>query len=211
MAFPTTPILDSGAGPDEDPISTNWSGPVYAGELQIRRLSNEFIGPAVALNGDSYYDITTYPGDVEAYATLKGTFNDGQQINILSRIQSPNTGSENVYFMRWIYSSAGADSITLRKKLLGGASTQLADISTDLSTDDVIGMSIIGTTITGYRNGVSLGSAVDGAIVGTGSIGMEFSGNSPSMRASNFGGGTPGGATAADDPPFRRQGRGAGW
>jgi hypothetical protein len=68
MAFPTTGILDNGTSPVENPISTNWDGPIVTGTQPLQRTATG-IARGSALGG-SWYDVSTYGPDCEAYCTI---------------------------------------------------------------------------------------------------------------------------------------------
>lgn len=214
MAFPTTPILDTFAGADESPITTNWSGPIYPGLDQMRRLSGQLAAPATSFGG-SWYDIATYGPDCEIYITIQTLGADGNSVFLYARTLNLNTTSLDGYSLHF-ETRSGADFFRLIQMTDGGDTIIDSDDTISWSAGDSLGMACIGSNIQGWRKPVA-GSwtqvldATDTVYPGAGFLAVAA--DADTFRLDDFGGGTIGGVTPGlgDNPPMGFSGRGAGW
>jgi hypothetical protein len=198
MAFPTTSILDSFTGADENPIATNWSGGVHSSDDQMRRLSNTLRGQPQA-NASGYWDLATFGPDCEVYLTITTQLNiDGDKVLLYLRGTDFGTTTPDGYEVRLIFHPAGTDVVQVYE-VTDNNRTQLgADISQNFADGDALGASVIGSTITVYRlpSGgawTSLGTRTDGTHTGAGRLGITITdSNAPTVVGvfDQFGGGT---------------------
>src|SRR4029077_13699581 len=74
MAFPTTGVLESGTGANEDPIATRWdeSQPFIAGDPgRLAKISNNITNASGGgTDTSSAYDAASFSGIVEVWATI---------------------------------------------------------------------------------------------------------------------------------------------
>ncbi|UOF78776.1 hypothetical protein [Caudoviricetes sp.] len=173
--FPTnTTILDSFAGADENPITTNWTTPAWGGGGNCRLLSNELTQGGNGGQG-AYYDIvTSYGPDVEAYATLLfATISTSRLAGPMLRLGGvlgglldgytigPDRGGWNNWFIqRW------DDSVPTNIAGPSGGT---------FASGDKAGGEIISTTLTGYRYTTSWASVItttDSTYTAAGAVGL---------------------------------------
>lgn len=106
MPSPTTPVLTSFTGADEDPLSEGaaWAGPTQSGKRQLRRLTNMAHRSATgtAAEGQSYRGAGTGP-DSEVYATIATVPTAaGEGVAVWCRIQNPgNATTMTAYLGAW--------------------------------------------------------------------------------------------------------------
>lgn len=214
MPFPTTPILEDFNRADQNPLTTNWTCPLFTGEGSLQIVSNQVKGNTTgsAFN-NGWYDIGTYGPDCEAYYTLITRGAAGHLINLFVRLTSMD-GSPNGYFVRHILTGAGADTIRIRRIDNGVSSALGADItSVRVELGQKIGIQCIGDQISAYHfDGVSwnlLGTRTDGTYTSQGYIALDI--QDTTTVCENLGGGSynPNFGNLSLPPPH--VGRGAGW
>lgn len=195
MAFPLTPILDdfnrSNTGP---PPSSSWSGPVFSGDGQLKVVSNQLSVNASGFS-DNYWNTLVGP-DCEVYATIVTIAGSGTPTFYLdARITSPNAAGVSGYELDWAETTGATDSLFLYR-FDSGVYTQLgASVSQEVASGDSLGMSVIGSTITGYyKSGAgawtSFGARTDSTYTGIGYI--SIGSDNTTHKFDNFGGGTIG-------------------
>jgi hypothetical protein len=146
MAFPTTGVLDNFNDTESSPM-TGWTE--FIGHLA----SNGTKCYGVDLNSGNiaYWSGTTFGADTEAYVTISTLPDDGGQVSLLGRITIAGVTAYQILWRK--------DSVTPSASLFiitGGVGTQLgSDVAQTFSAGDVLGFSIIGTVLTGYKNGTS--------------------------------------------------------
>jgi hypothetical protein len=188
-------LLDDFTGADETPIATNWSGPIYSGTGEMRRLSNQLAGQAAAAHSTGYYDIATFGPDCEVYGTYAAFLNNNNYINLYARIANPNSGSLNGYQLEVLYLSGSADTWKL-SSIVAGTVTQLgATMTQDVTAGDSCLLECIGDQISAYyKSGgggwTLIGTRTDSSVTAAGYLGAALFGNTPSMRLDDFSGGT---------------------
>jgi len=192
--FPKTPILDSGAGANEDPIAVNWSGPIFSGIAQLRRVSNQ-IAPNASAFGGSYIDLSQYGPDCEAYATIAAL----QAIDTIDgylyvRAQNVGTTSLDGYIVM-LFRSSGVNDDGLQLAVeTDGADTALGfSGGFDWAVGDKYGIRANKNRIEAWRcpsggSWTRLISAVDSTYASAGYIGLAA--EASSLRLTDIGGGT---------------------
>ena len=173
-------VLDNFTGGDENPIATNWSGPIRSGDSQLERLSNKLAHTAGS-SGGSYYDITTFGPDVEAFITLD-TLNveDGSaHSHLIVRGNGFGTSSPTGYSV-YIFRNAGASNDWLTAARWNGTGSYV-DLGASVNIGDwvageKIGIRVIGNTITGWRytggSWSEILSRTDSTYAASGSVGL---------------------------------------
>lgn len=200
MAFPTTSVLSSFTGADEDPLSESsaWAGPVQAGRRTLARASNQALRSTTDTvptsgEGQSYRSGGTFGPDLEAFATIATLPESGKGVATWGRIQNPNSGTMAAYLA--VYTTG--TGFRLFKVTGGSTFAQLGSTAaTAASAGDKIGLECIGSTIRvlHFTSGswVQRVSVTDSTITAAGYIGLES--GSVNARIDDFGGGTVGAA-----------------
>ena len=199
-AFPTTSVLDNFTGSDEDPIATNWAGPIRVDvSNQMRRVSNAARSVVGGAACSSYYDIGTFGPDSEAFMTWSTvTTTDNDHLDLFMRISSPGTaGQVDYYFANFIKYAGAADSIAWQYTLDGVGPTLIGSeqFTADFAAGDAAGAEVIGSTLQAYRkpsggSWETFGSSrSDSNVTAAGYIGIGGADNSTSIF-DDFGGGT---------------------
>lgn len=198
MAFPVNAVLDSGTGTNANPVAGNWSGPIFNGNGQLQRTSNQFAnGPGAAGDDGSYWNVSTFGPDVEVYATLPTVSAASSHYSeVHARIQSPNVaGATDSYAVVADMSSGGSIVIV---HVNNGSYSTLTSAAQTWTNGDSFGIEVIGSspaTIKAYHK-TSAGawteklSTTDSSISSAGNIGWIIS--NTTLRGTNFGGGTIG-------------------
>lgn len=194
MPFPTTPILDSGAGVDANPIAGNWSGPIYPGLGQLRRLSNQIVWSGTT--SGSWWNPTTFGPDCETYATINTLGTDGNLILLYARAQNLNTTSLDGYVV-YLNLLSGADHFRIARETDGSDTDIDSDDTITWAVGDSIGIACIGTNIQGWRKPAAgawtqVLDATDATYAAAGSLAALV--DSATFGLSNVGGGTIGAA-----------------
>lgn len=192
MAFPTTPVLTTFAGADENPLSEggNWPANVDTDDADLQILSNQAAGTGAGIN--SMYWTTTYGPDCEVYVTVP-TVGAGDVASLVYlRIAGQGTATPDGYQARVIM-DFGSPHVCLINRMDDGAFTQLGANVEDgtWSNGDQLGMSAIGSTLALYRNGTALGTRTDATYSAAGKLGLGCTTTTP--RFDSFGGGSIGG------------------
>lgn len=194
MAFPTTSVLTTLTGADEDPISEggNWSGPTRSGIRQMARVSNRIERSAIGAAGSygSWWNVQTFGPDTEVFCTLTGTFAAGETCQVIGRVHNPGDAALAEFYLA---AYTGGTGFRCFKCLTGGSFTQIGSTNaTAASVNDKLGLEVIGTSIKAYHftggSWVQRVSGTDTDITGTGYIGIEM--NATDQSADDFGGGT---------------------
>lgn len=220
MAFPTTPVLTTFTGADENPLSEggNWAGPILVGRNQWQRLSN-LAQSTAGSTVQSYWAPSTFT-ESEVYATVAAHGTGTQWVDLWARIQAPNTAGVDGYVLE-ITNNAGADDWDLYRVIDASASLLTALTNTELAVGDSLGLEVLGTGATVTLNAYHKPSAGSWTLVGTvgdsdasrivtaGNIGIETS-NGSAWDLDDFGGGEIAGEVSDSNPIFRI-GRGSAW
>lgn len=157
MPFPNTPILDGGTSPIENPIAANWSGPYVSGTSQLQRTSTG-IARTTAAGDNSYYDISTFGPDMEAYATIAvlETATNTEESDLCIRLNNgPGASASRSCYVINIRASSTASSDRMRiYRLDAGAATQLGATYTigTIQVGDSYLIRAVGNQIEGFYN-----------------------------------------------------------
>jgi hypothetical protein len=185
MSFPTTPVLTTLTGTDEDPLSEggNWVGeirPISAPNIgDCRRLSNVAQKSAgVTVAGTAAW-VTDFAEDQESFATITTLPASGESVSVWARVHNPGgVGTAEGYVC--VYDPALG--VRVYRYTVGATWTGLgATVVVTLATNDKLGISCIGDQIKGYyfTSGVWNEHAdltvTDTVITGTGKIGIQCS------------------------------------
>ena len=212
MAFPSTPILDTFNRPDENPLAGIWTA--FTGLGGLRVVSNQ-----CGISNAGYVFCGDFIGqnffDAEAYVTWN-TLDGAVESQLIVRVTDSTTNSfttigdlsKNGYF----FAIAGNGTTCYIDRMDASALTTIASTTVSaLAGGDAIGVSAIGSTITGWlKRGAGAWTSVVTANDATythGAIALET--NSPVVRYDDFGGGNI--TNPSDNPPIGFSGRGAGW
>lgn len=190
MAF-DTPILDSFTGSDEDPIATNWSGPIATGIDQLRRVSNQLAPDSTNYCG-SWYDVSTFGPDCEAYLTIAAKYGVNNALYLYARATSVGTAGIDGYVLQLNEVAAGTDTLALYRVDNWGLTQITTLVNQEVSVGDKIGIRCMGSRIEAWYwspgGGWVLQSlAIDSNHATAGYIGLEA--NPGAARWDDFGGG----------------------
>lgn len=193
MAFPTTSVLTTFTGADEDPLSEggNWAGPTRDLTSHLKRVSNAVARSAISGTVGDYWTPNTFGPDTEVFCTMGGTFDEsGGTIQVMGRVQNPT--SDTIFRC---YLAAYTQGTGFRCfKDIDTTFTQIGSTdATVASVGDKIGLEVIGTAIKCYHftggSWVQRVSGTDSDISTAGNLALEIA-SSNNMRADDFGGGT---------------------
>lgn len=205
MAFPTTSVLTSFTGADEDPLSEggNWSGPILATRGQLRRVGNQAApGTTGSATRQSYWSLATFGPDTEVYGTVAAKGANGTYWDLAARIQTPNVSGTTDMYQLEVTTQSGTDTWDIYR-IVNDSGTLLSAVGTqEITAGDKIGFEVLGSgaTVTlraWYYNGTSwtqIGADVTDTsasrITAAGYIGLEANTLSGAQRLDDFGGGT---------------------
>ena len=193
MSFPTTAVLSTFTGTDEDPISEggNWTTPVVGlnglnGALA--RTSNKCGGRA----GNAFWDVVTFPraDGVEVFVTIPTLPGNGLGASFVYWLDAI-TSTANGYSVDWRLTGG---TPTMRViKYTGGSGGTIDTFTQSFSAGDKIGMEITSTHVRSYVFTSAAWSLVgtptaDTTFSGSGYIGLGQSDGSAFLD--DFGGGT---------------------
>ena len=189
MAFPTTSVLDSFNRADENPLSNSgkWSSLSGLGLSDLKLLSNQCTIVTTSAESGMYWNVSTFT-DSEVFVTVNtnlSTTDDHIYIGVRF-----NEATFSGYALRYRRITSGTDEILI-VRLDGGELTTLASYSQNISNNDVLGLSVIGNSLTAYYNGTALGVAVtDSNYTSAGRLLLDISATLTGPGVVNFGGGT---------------------
>lgn len=203
--FPATPVLDPFTRANEDPITVNWTTPLYSGDGTMRLNSNAISASVDSLFSDAYYDLRQFGPDCEIYATITVAPTTGHLMNLHARLKDVGTSGVDGYEF---YIDSGGMAL---QRIVNNVETVLATNSTVVANGEKIGIRCIGSTIEGwhYTGGswILRMTAIDSTHGGAGYAGVQVS--HQQVVIDDFGGGNA--PSSGDDPPMGTSGRGAGW
>jgi len=197
MAFPVTSILDNFNRADVGPpLAGNWT-PVY-GHTGLKIVSNQCNPGTSASDNGEYWNAATFGADCEAYvtaATIDRT-SDYSGTKFFIRAVTPSAATIDGYSVefQWRDALANTDDVIFCE-LTNNVYTQIGATldSTGWSNAHQYDGSMVGTTLTAYRNGTSLDTRTDGTYTAAGYIGFGWWYNNVSIpKYDDFGGGTIG-------------------
>lgn len=97
--FPITGILDNFNRANEDPINTNWDGPIFSGHAELAVINNQLAGSASGDNCDSYWN-TLFSQNQEIFVTNTVVDTDSaHNWTLQTRINNPGTASLTGYLL----------------------------------------------------------------------------------------------------------------
>lgn len=192
MPFPTTNVLDTFTGTDEDPITTNWSTPVRTGSGNVERWSGTAEGP-----GDAWYDLEEFGPDIEVYCTLAAVSAiDTNHVGLLGCIDGEGTSSATFYWLTW-YRNGASWYVSVSRYNTGTYTNLVSEYGPvpTLVAGDGIGMEIVGNVIKAYHRSSGVWSNIytyddsgaGGKITTAGFIG--FQADDSDFKVDDFGGG----------------------
>lgn len=219
--FPSTPLLTTFPGPDEDPISEGgkWVANIRTATATRKGCALGGVGShRITRSGDaaaaseSVWN-TSFSADQEVYTTIQRLGSSGQEIDLYLRIT--NNATSNVRGLLMAY-ELGAGTANWQWYWLNNTTYTAigASVSTQLiSAGDSIGAAAYGSTLESWYKAAAgswtlLGSRSDTNITGSGNLGIYITAGS-NFEGGNFGGGAL--AADSDDFPAGVVGRGAGW
>jgi hypothetical protein len=195
MPFPSSPVLDTFTDPSAprnlSAYSSVWSGPALSSDAGINKTTVS--GGAGGTQGSAYRNDISL-ANCEVFATITVKPDVGSASELIARVTNP--GASLDCFALVAFNNAGTDTIEVYD-FSAGVGSSLALVQTaEFSVGDQFGMSVIGNTITLYKNGAQIGSPVTSALhPGAGSIGIRL--GDANATVDDFGGGAPGSLTGA--------------
>jgi hypothetical protein len=198
VAFPTTSVLTSFTGSDEDPLSEsgNWTGPFRNGGRQCERVVNaaaHSANPDDNLAATSYWQGAQFGPDVEVFATIPVVPDAaGDGVAVWGRIHNPGNATTMEGYIGHFVNGTGW---RIFKCLTGSTFTQVGSTTASPAptNGEKLGLEIIGTALKLYHftagSWVERVSGTDSSITGSGYIGIEFAIDSANERLDDFGGG----------------------
>lgn len=211
MAFPTTSVLTSFTGADEDPLSEGgnwtssirWDGGASAPANDLRRASNQAAPSATGSNGHcaSYWS-SSFAADQEVYATMATKCTDGQYVELWARIQSPATSGVDGYVLQVSAVAGAANDSWDIVRYNDNSGTSVSSLGTqEVSAGDKIGLEVTGTgatvTLRAYlysggswsQVGSDASDTSGSRITSSGYIGLHIQDTGNACRWDDFGGG----------------------
>jgi hypothetical protein len=196
VAFPTTPTLDLFTGTNENPLVTNWEGPLFAGDNRLQREGGVMWGTDGWCSG--YYDVNTSFGpDMEIWGHFGGVLG-GNGIELALRCINLNTANVRGYML---HTSFTAGSWGIYRLSDGYTQTQLgASFGPSCVFSDSMGFEAIGSTLNAYHKTSAgawtlIASRTDATWNHAGALGVIV--NENGFGFTEFGGGTISGGTVA--------------
>jgi hypothetical protein len=193
-AFPSTPILDSGAGIAQSPMPDGnpWLPGVYSPGFPNCDRDGAGNFSTTDVDGAGSRWPTIFAADMQVYAQLTAQIGSNDQLALWFGSTVQNRG----YAIRY-YNPAGTRLIELESILGGVPSTIFGPTTLTLSIGDWFGAQRIGSTITAFtKRGAGdwnqIGQTASVATTGASKIGMEIfnnAGGAPAGKLANFGGG----------------------
>lgn len=190
MAFPTTGILDAlNVGPTENPLSHggNWVGMNSGLNLRLNTDGTSFFaqGQNSATPSSRIWNPATYGPDTEVYITCVKLPASTNYIRLWARISNPGAAGQTSYMLQW---GNGTNNCSIHIESSLGSFSQLAQTTQAYVVNDVLGFSVVGSTLTAYLNGTSVLSTTDSTYTSAGSIALGIKDSTGWMQ--QFGGGT---------------------
>ena len=195
MAFPVTGVLDDFNRADAITLGANWSN--ISGAAQDGGISSNQAYNPDASNEALYWNVAQYGADCEAYLSIP-VLSASNGVSVRARLKDVGGSGSDGYEL---YVTFGGNWEIY--EITNGTGTKLGStVAGGISATDQIGISLVGSTIKGYRNGSEILSRTDGTWGASGYIGIYLP-NSSIVRLENFGGGTIVAAAKAP-PPFQK-------
>lgn len=199
MAFPTTSVLTTFPGADEEPLSEGgaWGGTIRtttATRVPLALSSNR-AAPGASGTPSQWESVfqTTFGADMECYVTQTGaptTAGNGPAVWL--RVQSEGAAGADGYNLSYVFGTG-----LQFYRMVDSSFTQLGSTVVQVvAAGDSFGLSVIGTTLEGWYKPsagawTSIGTRSDGNITGSGKIALAITGGSGTpTRLDDFGGGS---------------------
>lgn len=182
MAFPTTSILDNFNRADEGPPATGWTTSNGSG---CDIVSNQL--QAASADGAANWS-TLFGADQEAFVDIVTEPADTKSINLIVRQATASNYGSTHYEADFTKKTGANDECEIWK--YDGSWAQLGatiDLGGEFTTGDQIGLSVNGTTVEIWINGVSKGSRTDSSVTGSGYCGLLI--EEDNLPVDDFGGG----------------------
>jgi uncharacterized protein YjdB len=133
------------------------------------------IGTVNGLDLFAYWSGNTFNADQYSQARIAGGLvNNAQLVEVV--VRASGTGDTNYNNYSFYTDGVGGNWHTEVDKVINGTWISLKSFAVSFATGDIIKISVVGTTITCYKNGVSLGTVTD-ASLSSGSPGVGVYGN----------------------------------
>ena len=192
MPFPTTQILDSGQGADENPIAGNWTNDALneGANNQLRRLSNNFAAVTLDTSCEAFWNPRGFDDNIEFYFTVVTNPGAGQRFEG-GFIKSPGTANISGYQFQFTDNSGTSQIV---RHDVGGFLTLATTSTLTYTIGDVLGARIFGNgggILEMFKNGQVVLTAVDSTYAGNFYLYLGI--RSTVGRVNNFGGGNIGG------------------
>jgi hypothetical protein len=202
MAFPTTGVLESGSGVNEDPIETNWDGTpghkFFAGDTgQLAKISNQITNATGGgTDTSSAYDATQFlAGNIEVWATIvTASAVTGDQFKV-AFMNAFNDAAADGYELH-VEKSAGTDIWRIRRRDNVTPMQLGVDMNQEIASGDSVGLQLISGVLSAYyKPGAGawtlVGQRSDSTYTGPWWIGIKTAQASPlAWKTVPFGGGT---------------------
>lgn len=186
VAFPRTGVLDNASRADQGPPpSSDWTTPSAMTGLKVL---NQTFGNDVAQGTAGIWN-TLFAADQEVYATITTVPGLNQYLTLMVRNQSATAWGDG-YYAEFEFTGAGSNGIVRVYRYVSSVATQLGatiTLSSPLAAVQQIGVRVVGSTITIWRNGALVDSRTDSNIAGAGRLFVRCS--DEVVRFGDFGGG----------------------
>lgn len=186
MAFPTTGVIDDFNRADNPTsLGANWSAFPLGGSSRHGITSNQANVQGTGYHAD-YWNPSTFGPDTECYVTIKA----GGEREMYVRTAQESSGATCDCYSTY-GGNSGSPAWGIYQYTNGGFTLLGATFAMTLTTNDVLGLEVIGNTITVYKNGASVASRTDSTWAGvSGHIGFTTGNIAAAATDDNFGGGT---------------------
>jgi hypothetical protein len=197
VAFPTTSVLSTFDGANEEPLSEggNWAGPIRAASASLGacRLVSNTVGPSTVggiSTSESYWTPTTFGADQEVFCTVSAAATGTQGFSIWCRLQQEGADTVDGYNLSYTHGTGFR-----MFRIANAAFSQVGSTNTQaVSTGDAAGLSVIGTSLEMWYKAsggswTSLGTGTNSDVAGAGKLGISISQATAAVRLDAFGGG----------------------
>jgi len=155
-------------------LTATWTQQRTQGTVN-RNGSGVGIGTVNGLDLFAYWSGNTFNADQYSQARIAGGLvNNAQLVEVIVRARG--TGDTNYSNYSFYTDGVGGNWHTEVDKVINGTWISLKSFAVSFTTGDIIKISVVGTTITCYKNGVALGTVTD-ASLSSGSPGVGVYGN----------------------------------
>lgn len=191
MPAPTTPILTTFTGANEDPLSEGgaWAGPMQNGQGQLRRLTNDAFGSASGIAPYQSYRQTVYTADQDSFGFWGTLPAAAQGFACWGRITNPNSATLAQAVLGVYTEGTG---FRLFDFTTGTSFAQIGSTNATVATDNQgLWLNLAGSTASLYQyisGGWALMVSAATTVSGIGRIGLEL--NGANIYATGFGGGS---------------------